>query len=464
VLNQTIGFNNIQLILVNDGSTDNSEDICLNYKNIYNKNIIYIKLNHGGVSRARNEGLKHAKGLYINCLDSDDKWDSQAFKNIYSFFNINKDVDIVAGRIKNFELNDKYQYIDYKFKKTRVVNLTEDFNFIQFSAASCFFRRSSLNENKFDEEAFFAEDVKFINTILLKKPLFGVVREALYNCRKRSDSSSASQIVEENRDFYFKTVDLVLHFLISESKSLYNSIQPFIQFYIAYEILFRISIEANKFLDSHDFDKYSNIIINLLEQIEDKYLLNMKNFHPMIIMFALSKKYNRDLRYKMILKNESLFYSNNEMINLGINRDIITLNFLENKDNILHLEIEDRFWMPKETFYYFIQIGNNTYFPNYLNNSNYKLVTMFGVINYGRILIYDISLELFNDINDKYFLHFYICYNNEIIEIFPSIGRYTHIPPISNAYYHASNLFFLLRKRVKYIYILYIDEINILFN
>ena len=54
VINQTIGFENIQLILVNDGSNDNSEKICLKYKNIYN-NIIYIKQENGGVSSARNK-------------------------------------------------------------------------------------------------------------------------------------------------------------------------------------------------------------------------------------------------------------------------------------------------------------------------------------------------------------------------------------------------------------------------
>ena len=41
LINQTIGFSNIQLILVNDGSKDNSEDICLYYKNLYEGNIVY---------------------------------------------------------------------------------------------------------------------------------------------------------------------------------------------------------------------------------------------------------------------------------------------------------------------------------------------------------------------------------------------------------------------------------------
>lgn len=87
VINQTIGFeNNIQLILVNDGSPDNSDEICKKYKEKYPENIVYVIKENGGISSARNEGFKHAKGKYINFLDSDDMWDKNAFKKVYSFF------------------------------------------------------------------------------------------------------------------------------------------------------------------------------------------------------------------------------------------------------------------------------------------------------------------------------------------------------------------------------------------
>ena len=53
IINQTIGFKNIQMILVNDGSPDNSEEICLKYKEKYPNNIIYVKKENGG---EKNEG------------------------------------------------------------------------------------------------------------------------------------------------------------------------------------------------------------------------------------------------------------------------------------------------------------------------------------------------------------------------------------------------------------------------
>lgn len=70
VINQTIGFkNNIQLILVNDGSTDGTEEILLNYKNKYPNNIVLINQANQGQASARNNGLKYVKGEYVNFLE-----------------------------------------------------------------------------------------------------------------------------------------------------------------------------------------------------------------------------------------------------------------------------------------------------------------------------------------------------------------------------------------------------------
>ena len=103
LINQTFDFQKIQIILVNDGSVDETEEICLSYKNLYSENIIYIKIDHSGVSRARNIGKKYSSGTYINFLDPDDKWKDNAFKLILRFFENFTDINFVLGRIKFFE-------------------------------------------------------------------------------------------------------------------------------------------------------------------------------------------------------------------------------------------------------------------------------------------------------------------------------------------------------------------------
>ena len=127
ILKQTINPEKIQIILVNDGSIDDTEEICLKYKEKYKKNIIYVKLEHGGVSRARNFGIQYAKGKYINFLDADDKWDNKAFKYVLLFFKMYKRVNIVACRLIFFEAKRGQHPLDYKFYKTRVVNLIKEY-------------------------------------------------------------------------------------------------------------------------------------------------------------------------------------------------------------------------------------------------------------------------------------------------------------------------------------------------
>ena len=431
LINQTIGFNNIQIILINDGSTDNSEEICLKYKKKYKDNIIYIYISHSGVSIARNIGLRYASGEYINFLDSDDKWDSKAFKEVYLFYKLNKNIDVVGGRMKYFEAKSGYHFLDYKFKNTRIVNLNKDYDCIQLSASSSFFRFSSIKDRKFEANIFSGEDVKFIFNLLLIRPNIGIVREAIYYYRKRCDSSSAMQNTEKNKDFYFSTINLVQQYLIDKSISIYNKILPFIQFYIAYETLFRIESLAFKFLDNKSYKEYCIAIEKLLRQIDDNYILEQKIFPSRLQIFALSRKYNRDLRYEIFLSHNCFIYSHFVLINLTSYFDTIIWINLEIKNDVLHLDGEDKNWLPREKFYYFCKLGNKTFFPKYSYYSGFDFVNMYGCISKGRIISFDISLDIY----DKDNLRFFIVYMEKELEIITSFGLKSHIPPIENSYY-----------------------------
>ena len=83
---QQNGFNKIQLILVNDGSTDSSLSICKEYAKIYPNNIVVVNKPNGGVSSARNFGMLFVKGKFINFMDSDDKMGVNVFKNVKLIF------------------------------------------------------------------------------------------------------------------------------------------------------------------------------------------------------------------------------------------------------------------------------------------------------------------------------------------------------------------------------------------
>lgn len=134
-----------------------------------------------------------------------------------------------------------------------MVNLTEDYNCIQLSGSSSFFRSPSIKGIKFKEGIFSGEDIRYISNNILYNPTIGLIREAIYYYRKRSDSSSAIQNTEGKNDFYITTIYSVQQYIIDKSIVLYNQILPFIQYYIAYETLFRIESKAYKFLDLKNY-------------------------------------------------------------------------------------------------------------------------------------------------------------------------------------------------------------------
>ncbi len=81
VVNQTI--DELEIIIVNDGSTDSSKDVIDKYMAKYNNKIKYLEKENGGLSSARNYGLKYATGEYIAFLDGDDYIELDTYKEMY---------------------------------------------------------------------------------------------------------------------------------------------------------------------------------------------------------------------------------------------------------------------------------------------------------------------------------------------------------------------------------------------
>lgn len=267
VINETIGFENIQLILVNDGSVDNSEKICLKYKNLYN-NIIYLKQENRGVSSARNNGLKYVEGKYVNCMDSDDKWEKDALLYMYNFMEKNySEIDFVSARLKYFEASEDYHYLDYKFEKTRIIDIEKEPEMLIFHVASSLFKSEIIKNMKFDTNLKIAEDCLFINTILLNKLNYGVVRESVYNYRKRKSGNSTIQNIFENKSWYFDTPKYSWNKLIEESKKKYNVVIKYIQYVLIYELKWRINCQYIN-LNYIEVKKHLEIISETLKCID----------------------------------------------------------------------------------------------------------------------------------------------------------------------------------------------------
>lgn len=125
LVNQTL--KEIEIILVNDGSTDNSGKIAKKYAKKYKDKIIYLEKENGGLSDARNYGIPYAQGEYIAFIDSDDYIERDAYEEMYNKA-VENHSDYVEcdftweypDRIK-IDKNPEYNNTKEMFKNVRVV-------------------------------------------------------------------------------------------------------------------------------------------------------------------------------------------------------------------------------------------------------------------------------------------------------------------------------------------------------
>jgi glycosyltransferase involved in cell wall biosynthesis len=102
----------IEVIVVDDGSTDNTEDIVKNYQTSKTSktnetNLIYIYQENGGRASARNTGIRAARGKYVAFLDSDDLWTPGKVKKQVGIMEENKDIDFLFGDKQRFSDNGR---------------------------------------------------------------------------------------------------------------------------------------------------------------------------------------------------------------------------------------------------------------------------------------------------------------------------------------------------------------------
>lgn len=190
VLNQV--YQNWELILVDDESSDGSVNICSQYSN--DQRIILAPKRHAGVAEARNYGLKMASGSYIMFLDSDDELEKHACETLINSIG---DTDLCVSGYKRLYPNGKEELMYSSYYQGRMEDMNEYFNDFMsktlFQAPWCkLYKKRIIDENGlcFPPELCYGEDASFVYDYLSKSNTLTVTQAITYDYYVRGNSLS----------------------------------------------------------------------------------------------------------------------------------------------------------------------------------------------------------------------------------------------------------------------------------
>ncbi len=223
ILNQT--YDNIEVILVDDGSTDYSLDICKNYEK-RDKRVKVISQKNGGVSNARNNALNNITGDFLSFIDSDDYIEE-------------KTVEIINDILEKYQVDlVKFSYVnEIGFLKKRYGFCAEinkkierkDYDSLYFNAlknddlanvCNTYISRHLIEGLSFNEKLSYSEDRTFMIELFLKSNSIFFIDDCLYHYVVNPKSASHKRGSEVGR----KKLDDYLASFILISKSIFNRV------------------------------------------------------------------------------------------------------------------------------------------------------------------------------------------------------------------------------------------------
>ncbi|MGG7078770.1 glycosyltransferase family 2 protein [Clostridium sardiniense] len=276
VLNQTL--QDFELILINDGSSDSSGEICDEYINI--KNVIVIHKRNEGVSSARNKGINIAKGEFLTFIDPDDCIDEDALELLYNLAKDN-DAEIACYSMKTYKNNilTTAPVKNYKtkiFKKEKILKEYIEKGTFLYSVCNKIYANKLFanNRNRFSEDINYAEDALFNCYIMNDTNKLVFTNKQKYNYFI-NDNSTVKYVTEKRLDV-LKAQKAMYYFILNNHKEYTKHI---IKQYVnsSIHIVIDISREDNIIKKKYILRKLKTIVNRDKEILKNIYYTNLKD-------------------------------------------------------------------------------------------------------------------------------------------------------------------------------------------
>jgi len=290
ILNQT--FKDFELIIINDGSTDNSIDIIEHYKNIDSRIVLIDKIN-SGYGHSLNIGIGTASGEYISIIESDDFFEANAFEKLY-YEIISGDYDIVKSNFyKYFNLKtNRKPFREIKDEKTLNIISNPELLLLKPSVWSMLIKKNFLLANNIsflETKGASFQDTSFFYKILISASKIRLIPDYLINYSIDNVYSSVN-----SKDKVFSVVrelDEIERFLKQKNIKQNNIWQIF------YVVLFKTYKWNLKRISRKNKLKFLIYFAFVFDEIVKENKIN-----------KLFYKFVSKIKFDLLLKNKKMFY------------------------------------------------------------------------------------------------------------------------------------------------------------
>jgi len=293
LVNQTL--KDIEIIIVNDGSKDNSEKIIEKYVKKYPNIIFSYNKENGGLSSARNYGVKYAKGEYISFIDSDDYVDNDLFEKMFNTLKSEKSEVIVCPVKYVYKNRISHRNFNMLLFNKNVKNSPKILLEVKSYAPNKLYKRDFWLKNKFEFPNQHFEDSALIYNVLLKANKVSAINDAYYYYN-RLNEESITKVVDDKIYDIFKSCDSILSFY--KKNKAYEKTKESVDAVIIGHIRFRVRTYVSA-CETKKLKKY----INYSHDYLDKNIPNWRDNFTNKLKNCSSRK---DKLYCIIFKNNVL--------------------------------------------------------------------------------------------------------------------------------------------------------------
>lgn len=285
----------VEAILVNDGSTDDSEKICKKYSELI-ESVQYVKQANQGLSEARNTGILNAKGKYILFLDSDDYVYKPNLTRLVETIKNNRNENFFLGRayqFKNGAHNLELCQVDYdsirKSEPTEVFSALDNISEFWFAAWLIIINREFLIHNElFFKKGIYHEDELWVPSVFVKSRTMSFLNFGFY-CYRLNRAGSIISTHNIKRE-----IDKVV--IIEEFDKLCMIEKAKIQLIKKRQasLLFGIILKLHYFIDDKRYDELMEMVSRNSSKLKNGKYYFIYIIYKLIGPFRLSKLLSKE--------------------------------------------------------------------------------------------------------------------------------------------------------------------------